>query len=45
MKPTHKIKKHQKMFYYSILMTKEFKNKTYDINTIYLMGKEPICIK
>ena len=42
MKPTHKIKEHQKMFHYSMLVTKESNNKTYDINTIYFMGKEPI---
>ena len=45
MKPTHKIKKHQKMFHYSMLVTKEYNNEIYDINTIYFMGKEPICIK
>ena len=42
MKPTHKIKKHQKMFHYSMLVTKESNYKTYDINKIYFMGKEPI---
>ena len=42
MKPTHKIKKHKKMFHYFMLVTKESNNKTYDINTIYFMGKEPI---
>ena len=42
MKPMHKIKKHQKMFHYSMLVTKESNNKIHDINTLYFMGKEPI---
>ena len=45
MKPKHKLKIHQKMFHYCMLVTKESNNKTYDINTIYFMWKEPICIK
>ena len=44
-KPTHKIKKHQNMFHYSKLVTKESNNEIYDINTIYFMEKEPICMK
>ena len=42
MKTTNKIKKHQNMIHYSMLMTKEFNNKIYDNNTIYFMGKKPI---
>ena len=42
MKPTQKIKKHHKMFHYSILVTKESNNEIRDINTIYFMGNEPV---
>ena len=42
MKTTHKIKKHHKMFHYSMLVTNGSNNKTYDINTIDFMGKEPV---
>ena len=38
MKPTHKIKKNENMFHYSMLVTKESNNKIHDNDTI-LYGK------
>ena len=42
MKPTNKIKNHENMFHYSMLVTKESNNKIHDNDIIYFMGKEPI---
>ena len=42
MKLANKIKKHQNMFHYSMLVTKESNNKIHDNDTTYFMGKEPI---
>ena len=41
-KTTNKIKQNKNIIHYSILMTKESNNKTYDNDTIYFMGREPI---
>ena len=41
-KLANEIKKHQNMFHYFMLVTKESNNKIHDNNTTYFMGKEPI---